>query len=233
MHLTAWGRIWSLNTAPPARRSRGRPSRARRPSAPGRYLDPVSLASLIVSIASLTWTIYNDRRTHSPEPPPSESIARQVRITLASRTRPCPSRPTAPPRSSAAECPRHSYERSPAPGTDDRPCQQAAATQKAPRWKRRRLWSPAIRKAHRRNLQEHGSRDVYRCRRRRAGHGPADRSHPCRDQAEMLRGCRAVAAHSQKVTRTTEKPFCTPSTNRTERTISIRNGGSVCRYQWA
>jgi hypothetical protein len=49
---------------------------------PDRYLDPVSLASLIVSIASLAWTIYNDRRTHSPEPPPPESIARQVRITL-------------------------------------------------------------------------------------------------------------------------------------------------------
>jgi hypothetical protein len=48
---------------------------------PDRYLDPVSLASLIVSIASLAWTIYNDRHTHSQEPPP-ESIARQVRITL-------------------------------------------------------------------------------------------------------------------------------------------------------
>jgi hypothetical protein len=35
-----------------------------------------------VSIASLAWTIYNDRRAHSPEPPPPESIARQVRITL-------------------------------------------------------------------------------------------------------------------------------------------------------
>ena len=49
---------------------------------PDRYLDPVSLASLIVSIASLAWTIYNDRRKNSPEPPPPESIARQVRITL-------------------------------------------------------------------------------------------------------------------------------------------------------
>ena len=49
---------------------------------PDCYLDPVSLASLIVSIASLARTIYNDRRMHSPEPPPSESIARQVRITL-------------------------------------------------------------------------------------------------------------------------------------------------------
>jgi hypothetical protein len=46
---------------------------------PDRYFDPVSLASLIVSIASLAWTIYNDRRKHTPDPLP-DSIARQVRI---------------------------------------------------------------------------------------------------------------------------------------------------------
>jgi hypothetical protein len=48
---------------------------------PDRYLDPVSLARLIVSIATLAWTIYNDQRTGTPPPPPS-TIARQVRITL-------------------------------------------------------------------------------------------------------------------------------------------------------
>ncbi len=48
---------------------------------PDRYFDPVSLASLIVAIATLAWTIYNDQRTRTPDPPPS-SIARQVRITL-------------------------------------------------------------------------------------------------------------------------------------------------------
>ena len=48
---------------------------------PDRYLDPVSLASLIVAIADLAWTIYNDRRKQTPDPPP-DSIARQVRITL-------------------------------------------------------------------------------------------------------------------------------------------------------
>ena len=48
---------------------------------PDRYLDPVSMGSLIVSIATLAWTIYNDLRKHTPEPPPS-IIARQVRITL-------------------------------------------------------------------------------------------------------------------------------------------------------
>ena len=48
---------------------------------PDRYLDPVSLASLIVAIATLAWTIYNDHRTHTPDPPP-DSIARQIRNTL-------------------------------------------------------------------------------------------------------------------------------------------------------
>lgn len=48
---------------------------------PDRYLDPLSLASLIVSIATLAWQIYTDHHNHTPDPPPS-SIARQVRITL-------------------------------------------------------------------------------------------------------------------------------------------------------
>jgi hypothetical protein len=48
---------------------------------PDHYLDPVSLASLIVSIATLAWTIYNDQRGHTPDPKP-DAIERQVRITL-------------------------------------------------------------------------------------------------------------------------------------------------------
>lgn len=48
---------------------------------PDRFLDPVSLASLIVSIATLAWTIYNDKRTGASSPPP-ESIARQVRLSF-------------------------------------------------------------------------------------------------------------------------------------------------------
>ena len=48
---------------------------------PDRYFDPVSLASLIVAIATLAWTIYDDQRKHTSDPPPN-SIARQVRITL-------------------------------------------------------------------------------------------------------------------------------------------------------
>ena len=49
---------------------------------PGRYLDPVSLASLIVSIATLAWQIYADQRNHTAGPPPADTIARQVRISL-------------------------------------------------------------------------------------------------------------------------------------------------------
>lgn len=51
---------------------------------PARYLDPISLAGLIVAIATLAWTIYNDQRDHSNKEhnPPAESIARQIRITL-------------------------------------------------------------------------------------------------------------------------------------------------------
>jgi hypothetical protein len=33
---------------------------------PGRYRDPVLVASLIVSAATLAWTIYTDQRHHTP-----------------------------------------------------------------------------------------------------------------------------------------------------------------------
>ena len=56
---------------------------------PDRYLDPVSLASLIVAVATLAWTIYNDQRHRTTDPPPS-SIARQVRITLRDQDTPLP-----------------------------------------------------------------------------------------------------------------------------------------------
>lgn len=51
---------------------------------PERYVAPVSLASLIVAIATLAWTIYNDQRTRTANPTPA-SIARQVRIALRDR----------------------------------------------------------------------------------------------------------------------------------------------------
>src|SRR5690348_6905661 len=59
---------------------------------PDRYLDPVSLASLIVAIASLAWTIYSDqrKRSHAADPQ-SSTIARQVRITLREHDTPLPS----------------------------------------------------------------------------------------------------------------------------------------------
>jgi hypothetical protein len=57
-----------------------------------RYVDVVSLGTLIVSVATLAWTIYNDQRNrmkeqqtepnHAAQEPDGESIARQVRITL-------------------------------------------------------------------------------------------------------------------------------------------------------
>ncbi len=59
---------------------------------PDRYVDVVSLGTLIVSVATLAWTIYNDQRNrmkeqltepnHAAQEPEAESIARQVRITL-------------------------------------------------------------------------------------------------------------------------------------------------------
>ncbi len=53
---------------------------------PERFFDPVSLGALIVSIATLAWTIYNDQRNRAREAkveePEQESIARQVRIAL-------------------------------------------------------------------------------------------------------------------------------------------------------
>lgn len=50
---------------------------------PDRYLDVVSLGSLIVSAATLAWTIYVNLRdrAHGQEPE-ADSIARQIRITL-------------------------------------------------------------------------------------------------------------------------------------------------------
>ena len=59
------------------------------PQRPDQYLDPVSLATLIVSIATLAWTIYNDQRNHTPVPP-AATIARQVRITLRDQDTPLP-----------------------------------------------------------------------------------------------------------------------------------------------
>ncbi|MEU8530064.1 MULTISPECIES: hypothetical protein [Streptomyces] len=48
---------------------------------PGQYLDPISLGSLIVSIASLAWTVYSDLKKETPAPQ-REVVARHVRVRL-------------------------------------------------------------------------------------------------------------------------------------------------------
>lgn len=50
------------------------------PSAPPQYVDPVAVASLIVAIAGLAWTVYTDlkKRTATPS---AEVVARTVRVT--------------------------------------------------------------------------------------------------------------------------------------------------------
>jgi len=54
------------------------------PGHPEQYLDPISLGALIVSAASLAWTIYTDLKTRTSRPSP-QVIARRVRIELADR----------------------------------------------------------------------------------------------------------------------------------------------------
>ena len=48
---------------------------------PDQYFDPIGLASLIVSIATLAWTIYDGQREYASEPERSE-IEREVRIIV-------------------------------------------------------------------------------------------------------------------------------------------------------
>jgi hypothetical protein len=56
--------------------------RALRPDGrPDRYVDPVSLGSLIVSAASLAWTIQRDLRARKAKPT-RDVVAQRVRIEL-------------------------------------------------------------------------------------------------------------------------------------------------------
>lgn len=50
-----------------------------------RYFDPLELAGLIVSIASLAWQIYDSRRKKG-EKPTAPVLAREVRIVQRERT---------------------------------------------------------------------------------------------------------------------------------------------------
>jgi hypothetical protein len=49
---------------------------------PEQYLDPISLGSLIVSIATLAWTVYTDLKKKTPTPSPN-IIARNIRVQLS------------------------------------------------------------------------------------------------------------------------------------------------------
>ncbi|MEV0379177.1 hypothetical protein [Nonomuraea sp. NPDC050643] len=48
---------------------------------PDQYLDPVSLASLIVSAAALAWTVYRDLRKRT-DTPSADVVTRRVRTEL-------------------------------------------------------------------------------------------------------------------------------------------------------
>src|SRR5689334_289283 len=129
---------------------------------PDRYLDPVSLASLIVAIATLAWTIYNDRRKQTPAPPP-DAIARQVRITLRDQDTVLPPAPTG--------SPKWSPPRSPA--TPNRPSNHAPRRQ-APllrQHRSRRIARRGLSYRHRRALRGWGVPVLTRCS-RRASHRP-------------------------------------------------------------
>jgi hypothetical protein len=56
---------------------------SRRARQPEHYLDPVSLGSLIVSTATLAWTIYADLRRQSPDAKP-DVLAQTLRVELKS-----------------------------------------------------------------------------------------------------------------------------------------------------
>jgi hypothetical protein len=49
---------------------------------PEQYLDPVSLGSLVVSVATLAWTVYTDLKKKTPKPSPAV-VARTIRVRLS------------------------------------------------------------------------------------------------------------------------------------------------------
>jgi hypothetical protein len=52
---------------------------------PDQYIDPTALGSLIVSIATLAWTIYSELRRKTPDPKP-EVAERTLRVQLRQHT---------------------------------------------------------------------------------------------------------------------------------------------------
>ncbi len=55
--------------------------RSSSPVEPDRFVDPVSAGSLIVSVATLAWTVYTDLRSRSEKPSP-DLVVREVRARL-------------------------------------------------------------------------------------------------------------------------------------------------------
>ena len=53
----------------------------RTPQRRDQYVDPVSIASLIVAVATLAWTIYSDLRRKTPEPS-AEAVAQELRYEM-------------------------------------------------------------------------------------------------------------------------------------------------------
>ncbi len=49
--------------------------------APDQYVDPISLAGLIVSVASFAWTVYRDLRTKT-DAPARDAVERRVRVQV-------------------------------------------------------------------------------------------------------------------------------------------------------
>ena len=45
---------------------------------PGQYVDPVSLASLIVSASALAWTVYTDLRARNDKTPSHAVVTRRM-----------------------------------------------------------------------------------------------------------------------------------------------------------
>ena len=52
---------------------------------PQHYLDPISLGGLIVAVAALAWTTYQDLKKTTPQPPPAV-ITRTIRLQLTTDT---------------------------------------------------------------------------------------------------------------------------------------------------
>src|SRR4051794_26798359 len=51
---------------------------------PSQYFDPISLAGLIISIASLAWTVYTDLKKQNPAPTPA-ALTQTIRVQYAAQ----------------------------------------------------------------------------------------------------------------------------------------------------